>query len=261
MALSNKEIFNELEGNIIIEPFISDQLGSNSYDVTLGPFYYKHPFHQEPGYLSIDNGPRCAKYWNANSTSPNYGAEHARKITEAKECEKYGVNKGDEIIILSPGELILCHTNEYVGTRNYYTTTIQSKSTCGRIGLTICKDASCGSIGYVNRWTLEVENHSKSDIVLKVGQRIAQIIFWRTGPCTNDYSKTGSYKDSEWTPLCMLPSPASKYIKDIIQKEQSKNVFDWGDSSESEKSDVESDAESDAESEEGVKCKCKKRKN
>ena len=41
MLLSDKRIREEMEnGNIIIEPFESRQLGTNSYDVRLGPYYY-----------------------------------------------------------------------------------------------------------------------------------------------------------------------------------------------------------------------------
>src|SRR5215211_5700488 len=41
MLLSDKRIVEEMEhGNIIIEPFDSRQLGTNSYDVRLGPYYF-----------------------------------------------------------------------------------------------------------------------------------------------------------------------------------------------------------------------------
>ena len=43
MLLSDKRILEELEReNIVIEPFELRQLGTNSYDVRLGP-YYLHP--------------------------------------------------------------------------------------------------------------------------------------------------------------------------------------------------------------------------
>ena len=41
MLLSDKRIMEEMaRENIVIEPFEPRQLGTNSYDVRLGPYYY-----------------------------------------------------------------------------------------------------------------------------------------------------------------------------------------------------------------------------
>lgn len=220
MSLSDLEIKTELNNNIVIYPFNPDQLGSNSYDVTLGEYYYRH-IQSIYKCMNTENGERICEYWGATSTEFRYGAKQAKEIDSIEDANHYGVNIGDKIIVIDPGELILCNTNEIVGTKNYYTTSIQSRSTAGRIGLTICKDASLGSIGFINRWTLEIENHSRWAIALKVGQRIAQIMFFRTGPVGNSYAKTGQYGSGNnveeimknWSPLCMLPGVAVNYLK------------------------------------------------
>ena len=42
MALSDKKILEEKKkGNIIITPFVSDNLNTSSYDVTLGEYFYR----------------------------------------------------------------------------------------------------------------------------------------------------------------------------------------------------------------------------
>lgn len=233
MSLSDTEIKSELNRQIIIEPFKQENLGPNSYDVTLGEFYYTHnetdnlsyylptkgrkrkakPISRKSKFISTQNGSQIAEYWHANTDSPNYGSKRATKIEDQKTADLLGVELNSSIIILSPGQLILGHTNEIVGTIDNYNTVIQSRSTAGRIGLTICKDASCGNIGFVNRWTLEIENHAEVPIVLVVGQKIAQILFYRTGSVTNSYAKTGQYNCTNWTPLNMIPSVASYYLK------------------------------------------------
>ena len=160
-------------------------------------------------------------------------AQRAMLVDNQEDAEYLGVNVGDEIIILKPRQLILGHTQEIVGTIRNFNTLIQSKSTSGRIGLTICKDSNFGSVGYVNKWTLEIENHSEVNIILKVGQKIAQMIFYHTGTVANNYNKIGQYNSGEtveeitknWKPEHMLPGIALKYLKEIkctMCKEESK---------------------------------------
>jgi dCTP deaminase len=237
MSLSDSEILIELGKNIDIFPFVKENLGSNSYDVTLGPYFYRSTPNKKVSeylndteeksskrnkttttvsFVSTENGSQIAEYWNATA-----GANMAETITDPDLCKQLGITSGDAVILLSPGELILGHTHEVVGTREYYTTIIQSRSTSGRIGLSICKDSNFGSIGYMNKWTLEIENHSTRTIILKVNQKIAQIGFYRTGPVTNNYSKIGQYNNGtdvqkifeSWIPTSMLPKIAVKWLE------------------------------------------------
>ena len=78
-----------------------------------------------------------------------------------------------------------------------------------------------GDSGYYNRWTLEIENHALVPLVLKVGQRVGQIVFFRTGDVSASYSMNGQYQKTDvleelirdWSPLSMVPSKAVAFLR------------------------------------------------
>src|SRR3989338_4677557 len=121
----------------------------------------------------------------------------------------------DRVIILGPGETILAHTEEFIGGRNCVTTEMRARSSMGRIGITVCKCAGWGDLGFCNRWTMEMSNHLKdTPVVLIVGMRVAQIPFYQVDTLDVSYATTGgSYQVTDdleammknWTPLLMLP--------------------------------------------------------
>jgi dCTP deaminase len=92
---------------------------------------------------------------------------------------------------------------------------MKARSSLGRNFIEICKCAGWGDVGYINRWTMEITNNSRHyAIPLRVGMRIAQLIFFETGPIlNNDYTRTGKYQSSQsvaelkksWKPEMMLP--------------------------------------------------------
>ncbi len=110
-----------------------------------------------------------------------------------------GIDPNDQIILLEPGETILAHTNEFIGGKHHITTMMKARSSLGRNFIEVCKCAGWGDVGYTNRWTMEITNNSSHySIPLVVGRRIAQIIFFETGPIINDnYTKTGKYQSSD----------------------------------------------------------------
>lgn len=85
----------------------------------------------------------------------------------------------------------------------------------GRNFVEVCKCAGWGDVGFFNRWTMEITNNSKNyAIPLVVNRRIAQIIFFETGPILkNNYAEKGKYQTSKnlketkkgWKPQSMLP--------------------------------------------------------
>src|SRR5581483_878757 len=105
------------------------------------------------------------------------------------------------------------------------TSTLQARSTWGRNGVAVCLDAGWGDPGYINRWTLEIYNMNQHEsVVLPVGERIAQMVFYETGPVAGEYSSlSGKYQANEseaieaiiegWQPEQMLP----KAYKDMRQ--------------------------------------------
>ena len=92
---------------------------------------------------------------------------------------------------------------------------MKARSSMGRSFISVCKCAGWGDVGYVNRWTMEIQNTSnKYYIPLVVGRRIAQLVFFETGPIEGkDYADGGKYQTGKtlaelkknWKPEMMLP--------------------------------------------------------
>jgi dCTP deaminase len=214
MALSDKRIQEEMKkGDIIISPFNRDQLATSSYDVTLGEFFYRE---QPPKYNHA-----LYNIWSKEHMEHVWGADKVERAVTAKEAfKKYnfefdGIRPDDKVIVLRPGETILAHTQEFIGGKDHITTMMKARSSLGRNFIEVCKCAGWGDVGYINRWTMEITNNSKNYIIpLVVGRRIAQIIFFETGPIeAKDYASGGKYASStdvkklakEWKPDSMLP--------------------------------------------------------
>ncbi len=213
MALSDKTILEQMEkGDVIIEPFKKENLATSSYDVSLGEYYFRELKSKDFfGIYNIYNKSHTDKVWG---TQP-LRAERAGDILKLLPVDLEGIHESDHVIILEPGETILAHTEEFIGGRNHITTMMKARSSLGRNFIEVCKCAGWGDVGYTNRWTMEITNNSRHyAIPLVVGRRIAQIIFFETGPVLeNDYTKTGKYQSSaplseiknSWKPEDMLP--------------------------------------------------------
>lgn len=179
MLLSDKRIVEELAtGNIVIEPYERRQLGTNSYDVRLGEWYYVP---------------------NRNLTQVNFFDEASAKAFWGEP-----IKAESGYIVVREGDTILAHTQEVVGGRNGYTTSMRARSSIGRSALSVCKCAGMGDVGFISKWTMEISNHSQTAIVLPVGCRIAQICFYEVGETLEEYR--GKYgQQPEWTPEDMIP--------------------------------------------------------
>ncbi|MBI4414691.1 MAG: hypothetical protein HY566_00445, partial [Candidatus Kerfeldbacteria bacterium] len=126
-----------------------------------------------------------------------------------------GMTGEDRLIIVEPGETILAHTIEFVGGRRCVTTEMRARSSMGRIGITVCKCAGWGDVGYINRWTMEVTNVLRERAIpLPVGMRIAQIALYEVDPLDASYAgESGKYQTTDdmdelvasWNPSTMLP--------------------------------------------------------
>lgn len=213
MALSDRRILEEMKnGNIVISPFKPENLATSSYDVTLGEYYFRE---QRPKHLyniyNIYDKRHTDHVWG---TTP-MKAEKAKDVFQDTKFDYVGIAPNDKIILLEPGETILAHTNEFIGGKNHITTMMKARSSMGRNFIEVCKCAGWGDVGYTNRWTMEITNNSSHySIPLVVGRRIAQIIFFETGPILEkDYSKGGKYQTTDnvremkkgWKPEDMLP--------------------------------------------------------
>jgi len=175
--LSDSEILEELEkGNIIIKPFRKEQLNPNSYDVRLGEYY------------AVENV--------LNHVILPFDENSVRN--------HWKIKKANKEIEIHPGETILAHTQEIIGGCHNIASKMNARSSLGRLGLSVCKCAGFGDVGFINKWTMEITNHSQhASIRLLIGMRIAQISFFRTGRVLKEYQ--GKYGQGEWTPEDMIP--------------------------------------------------------
>ncbi|TAL48756.1 hypothetical protein EPN83_03075 [Patescibacteria group bacterium] len=213
MALSDKRILEEMKRrNIVISPFHRANLATSSYDVSLGEWHFRE---QRPKYYhniyNIYNKEHTDHVWG---TKP-FRAEKARDVFQKFKFDFTGIRPDDKIILLQPGEMILAHTEEFVGGRDHITTMMKARSSMGRNFIEVCKCAGWGDVGYTNRWTMEITNNSSHyAIPLVVGRRIAQMVFFDVGEILkDDYVKGGKYQTSQnlrelkkgWRPIMMLP--------------------------------------------------------
>lgn len=205
-VLSDRDIRREIKaGNIVLhdpDRDCSGNIQNCSVDITLGPYYYRN---EKP--IPVFNP------WNPKHVNDYWGTvQTPLKVTE-EDAEELGLNVGQEYIRLAPGESILGHTREFVGGLNHITTMVKARSSLGRSNVTICRDAGYGDINYRSRWTLEITNNSTSPIVLPIGARIGQIVFFYTGIPDTVYAgkyQSGSTTEdiiNNWNPLLLLPKP------------------------------------------------------
>ncbi|MCJ8212091.1 dCTP deaminase [Mucilaginibacter sp. RS28] len=160
MILSDKRILEEIEkGNIIIEPFNREKLGTNSYDVHLG----KH----------------LATYKN--------------RVLDARvhnEIEHFEIPK--EGFVLQPDTLYLGVTLEYTETHRHVPF-LEGKSSTGRLGIDIHATAGKGDVGFCNTWTLEIS--ATQPVRVYAGMPIGQLIYFSVeGDIETFYNTKGNAK-------------------------------------------------------------------
>ena len=155
--LSDKAILHNLAlGRVIISPFDLSHLSTSSYDVTLGPHYYREST-PEPG---------CGIYnpYSRDQVTRVWGearqAElHSEWIHRTAQSPLSNISLDDRLIWIAPGETILGHTQEFIGGLHSITTMMKARSSMGRNFIETCKCAGWGDIGYTNRWTMEITNN------------------------------------------------------------------------------------------------------
>ena len=160
MILTDKEILEEIDkGNILIEPFDSKNLGSNSYDVHLG----------------------------------RYLATYKDEVLDAKkhnEIEHFEIT--EEGFVLQPGKLYLGVTKEYTET-HAQVPFLEGKSSTGRLGIDIHATAGKGDVGFCNTWTLEIS--VSQPVKVYYGMPIGQLIYFKIeGDVSVKYNEKGNAK-------------------------------------------------------------------
>lgn len=214
---SNIQIRQALkDGHIVCTPFEPKHIAHASLDVTLGYYYYRtERSGDHPVYNPFDEKDVIRYFKGALKAVPHKDW-----------CEENGVKllanipPDHPVIPLQPGERILAHTHEFFGIKPPGAYEIKSRSSWGRNGIAVCFDAGWVDPGYINRLTLEIYNlNHKELILLPVGERIAQAVFYETGEVEGNYGEgrdagfSGKYQSGtnldelikNWTPDQMLP--------------------------------------------------------
>lgn len=211
---SNTEIKAAIErGHIVFHPYVEEHIAGSSVDVTLGHWYYRTERNSNGAFYNPFDEGDVQKHFDgalAAETHHVWAEANGRRLFA-------GIPADHPIIVLGPGERILAHTHEFIGIKPPGTSTMQARSTWGRNGVAVCLDAGWGDPGYINRWTMEIYNMNQHhSVVLPVGERIAQIVFYHTGPVDGQYKKiSGKYQTGtdadltklmrDWRPEHMLP--------------------------------------------------------
>jgi dCTP deaminase len=160
MILSDKEILHSIEnGEIVVEPFDRECLGTNSYDVHLGNFL-----------STYDSFELDAKKHNTITTF---------------EIPQEGY-------LLLPERFYLGVTQEYTETHRHVPF-LEGKSSIGRLGIDIHATAGKGDVGFCNYWTLEIS--VKQPVRVYAGMPVGQLIYFVTsGEIETFYNKKGNAK-------------------------------------------------------------------
>ena len=142
MILTDKTIIDEIsEGNIVIEPFNPEYLGTNSYDLTL----HNTLILYTDSVLDVRK-----KNLSAPMVIPPEG------------------------LILQPNIIYLASTVEYTETFRHVPV-IQGKSSLGRLGLFVHVTAGFGDVGFKGHWTLELL--TVQPLKIYPGMKIAQLTY------------------------------------------------------------------------------------
>lgn len=175
--LNAEEIVEEIRyGSIVIEPFNEAQLNPNSYNLTLGNDFYQVTWH--------DGVPTFTRYFYED---------------------------GYEVPIPIGGTL-LGMTKEVAGAFHTFVPELRARSSVGRLGIAVCKDAGFGDVGYVNKWTTQLTGFVTAPDIndpaywprLKVGETFAQILFFRSKFSLNA-RYNGQYRSMKF-PEAMIPA-------------------------------------------------------
>ncbi|HET6960612.1 MAG TPA: hypothetical protein VFI56_28695, partial [Vicinamibacterales bacterium] len=132
--------------HITIDEFKPENLGSAQYDVSLGENFYREKTPSTTYGGLTGNKSYARRLYNP------YDERHVRDrwqldqpISHEDWIERSGVplvNVGldEKLIILEPGEMILAHTEEFIGgSCDFVTTKMYARSSSGRNGLEVCR--------------------------------------------------------------------------------------------------------------------------
>lgn len=172
MLLSDRDILNHIKrGDLVIDPFNKENLGSNSYDLRLAPELKTY----RDDVLDARETPEIE-----TTTIPEDG------------------------LVLEPDRVYLGSTVEWTKTR-HLVPILEGKSSMARLGLSVVSDGGFGDIGFEGCWTLELS--VKQPVKIYPNMPICQIFYLTTGPCDMPYSDKSSARYANFEePMQYQPS-------------------------------------------------------
>ncbi len=175
MILSDSAIAGAIQRkDIVIEPFDMECLGSNSYDVHLGPVLTCY-----------------------NKT----------QLDSKKDNETINFTIPESGLLLVPGRIYLGVTKEYTESHKHVPF-LDGKSSIGRLGIFIHATAGRGDVGFCNRWTLELI--VTQPVTVYAGMKIGQLFFYETkGKVMTPYNKK---KDAKYTKVSSEPQSSQMHL-------------------------------------------------
>jgi dCTP deaminase len=179
MILSGNEIRNRVDiGEILINPFVPENLNPNSYNYRLGEEYALLPKEYSLGEGGI-NG--------VSSRIPEDG------------------------LLVRPGTVLLANTYEVIGSK-HFVTSLMGRSSIGRLGLFVQISADLGNLGPAHKWTLEIT--SVQPVIIYPKMTIGQVSFWVPYGDINAYS--GNYVNFDSPQFCIDTNLISGIREDDI---------------------------------------------
>lgn len=184
MILVDTDILKALRsGELNIDPFNSDQLGVNSYDVRL-----------DSRLLTYNMG--VAHYAQSRDGIQHYLDSRRDNITQTIHIPSSG-------FILQPGTLYLGNTIEAIDSHDLIPM-MDGRSSVGRLGVSIHVTAGFGDLGFCGKWTMEISVIHPVRVYPEM--RIAQVWWSRPSSHTNR-RYAGKYQNAKGV-------MASKLFKD-----------------------------------------------
>jgi len=194
MILSDKMIKAAIEaGDIVIDPFDPKALGTNSYDVRLGPVLMTYSLGVVEDVCAGAPDP----------TTRRLGRMHGLDCRKEPTCQKHVID--EEGFLLRPQMLYLGSTLEYTETHKHVPF-IDGKSSLGRLGVFIHCTAGRGDAGFKNHFTLEIT--VVHPVRVYAGMPIGQLIYFETGDVDVPYNKKPGAKYNE---RCAEPQPSKMW--------------------------------------------------
>jgi len=204
MILVDREIKKAIEtGELVIEPFIEDNIGPASYDVTLSPHFVYYPpqvfnVYEEPEYSSF----RISDDECIILMPPHYDVlyDDVDDMLVFRSKHHLDLYIDPELIHLAEYEkgyaifsTILASTNEYIKLPEYMSAEYTGRSSLGRMFLQSHQTAGWVDSGFEGTITLELVALDYP-VILYPHIKIGQLIFYRHSKCDTPYCRRKSSK-------------------------------------------------------------------